>query len=174
MSTGPTPKFLPRWELDGVTGAVVAIDVLRAFTSAAFALGAGAKAIYLVSTIEEALTFVRSHPDALSMGEDHGRRIPGFTFSNSPAEVSRADIAGRILVQRTSAGTQGVSSATHATRLWCASLVCAGATADAVNRAALGAPTYVITGRVQDGRDSGEDDLACAEYIEGSAHRQTC
>jgi len=70
-------------------------------------------------------------------------------------------------VQRTSAGTQGVSSATHATRLWCASLVCAGATADAVNRAALGAPTYVITGRVQDGRDSGEDDLACAEYIEG-------
>lgn len=159
-------RFLPRWEVEGVTGAVVIIDVIRAFTTAAYAFGGGAKEIYLVATAEEALAFTRSHPDVLAMGEDRGRRIDGFNFSNSPVEVSRADLRGRTLVQRTSAGTQGVVAATQATRLWCASLVCARATAHAINIAAIGAPTYVITGRIAERLDSGEDDLACAEYIE--------
>src|SRR5688572_24084000 len=101
-------RFLPRWQLDGVTGPVVVIDVIRAFTTAAYAFGAGAEAIYLVATVEEALAFTHAHPHVLAMGEERGRRIEGFTFSNSPVEVSRADLRGRTLVQRTSAGTQGV------------------------------------------------------------------
>jgi len=162
-----SPRFLPRWQLDGATGAVIVIDVIRAFTTAAYAFGAGAEAIYLVSTVEEALVFTRDHPDVVAMGENHGKRVEGFTFSNSPVEVSRGNLKGRTLVQRTSAGTQGVIAATHATRLWCASLVCATATARAINKAAIGAPVYVISGRVPDRPDaSGSDDLACAQYIE--------
>lgn len=162
-----TSRFLARWELDGVAGAVVAIDVIRAFTTAAYAFGAGADAIYLVSTVDEAVTFTRTYPGTLAMGENHGRRPEGFHFSNSPVEIARSDLTGRTLVQRTSAGTQGVLAAANATRLWCASLVCASATASAINDAGLGPPTYVITGRFQDGLpDSGSDDVACAEYIE--------
>ena len=165
--TDPEARFLPRWQLDGISEAVVVIDVIRAFTTAAYAFGSGATAIYLVSTVEEALAFVRAHPLVLAMGEEHGRRIAGFAFSNSPVEVSNVNLAGRTLVQRTSAGTQGVIAAAQATRLWCASLVCASATARAVNSAKLGPPTYVITGRFQDRSDhSGSDDHACAEYIE--------
>ena len=37
-------------------------------------------------------------------------------------------------------------AAVGATRLWCAGLVTASATAAAVRSAGLGAPTYVITG----------------------------
>jgi 2-phosphosulfolactate phosphatase len=160
-------QFLARWELDGVTGAVVAIDVLRAFTTAAYAFGAGADAIYLVATVDEAIAFTRSNPGTFAMGEERGRRPEGFHFSNSPAEVARKDLTGRTLVQRTSAGTQGVLAAVNATRLWCASLVCATATAHAINDAGLGPPAYVITGRFQNGpQDSGSDDLACADYIE--------
>jgi phosphosulfolactate phosphohydrolase-like enzyme len=49
------------------------------------------------------------------------------------ADVTGAvDLDGRDLVQRTSAGTRGVIAARSATRLWCASLVCASATAAAV------------------------------------------
>jgi 2-phosphosulfolactate phosphatase len=163
-----TARFLGRWELNGITGAVVAIDVIRAFTTAAYAFGAGAEAIYLVSTVDEANAFTRSNPGTLAMGEERGRRPEGFHFSNSPAAIARADLTGRTLVQRTSAGTQGVLAAKNATRLWCAGLVCATATARAINDAGLGTPTYVITGRVQDGPpDSGIDDLVCAEYIEG-------
>lgn len=125
-------RQLMRWELDGVDGPVVVIDVLRAFTTAAYAFGAGASAIYLVATVEEALMLKADHPDVLAMGEDHGRRPDGFDFPNSPVAVSRADLAGRTIVQRTSAGTQGVVAAVDATRLWAASLVCASATARAV------------------------------------------
>ena len=156
-----------RWELDGVDGAVVAIDVLRAFTTAAYAFGAGAAAIYLVGTVEEALEFKAAHPGVLAMGENHGRRADGFDFPNSPVVVSRADLAGRTLVQRTSAGTQGIVGATHATRLWAASLVCASATAAAIGAAGLGDPTYVITGCFLDRPEvTGDDDRLAADLIE--------
>ena len=165
--TNGTARFLPRWEVGDVTGAVVAIDVIRAFSTAAYTFGAGAEAIYLVAEIDEALTLKANRRDLLAMGESHGRRIDGFDFSNSPVEVAAQDLAGRTLVQRTSAGTAGVVAARSATRLWCASLVCASATAAALNDASLGAPTYVITGRFEDHAERpADDDVATAELIE--------
>lgn len=162
-------RHVTRWELDGVGGAVVVVDVIRAFTTAAYAFGAGAAEIYLVSGVEEALAFKASHPGSLAVGEDHGRRPPGFDFPNSPAMVARADLAGRTLVQRTSAGTQGVVRASAADRLWAASLCVASATARAVQLAALGAPTYVLTGVFPDRPDaSGTDDRLTAEVIEAA------
>jgi 2-phosphosulfolactate phosphatase len=51
--------------------------------------------------------------------------------------------------------------------LWCASLVCASATAAAVRASGLGDPTYVITGRMTgDHPSNGDDDLATAQLIE--------
>lgn len=102
---------LTRWELDGVRGPVVVVDVLRAFTTAAYAFGAGAEAVYLVATVEEALAFKRENAGARAMGEEHGRRPAGFDFSNSPVAVSQQDLTGTTIVQRTSAGTQGVIAA---------------------------------------------------------------
>jgi 2-phosphosulfolactate phosphatase len=160
-------RHVVRWELDDVTGPVVVVDVIRAFTTAAYAFGAGATAIYLVAGVDEALQFKTDHPGVLAMGEDHGRRPHGFDFPNSPAVISRADLADRTLVQRTSAGTQGVVGARHATRLWAASLACASATARAVETAALGAPAYVITGCFQDAAgNTGDDDRLAADLIE--------
>lgn len=160
-------RFLPRWEVAGVSGAVVAVDVLRAFTTAAYAFAAGARHIFLVDSVEEALSLKTTDPDLLAMGEDHGRRVDGFDFSNSPAEVAAADLDDRVLVQRTSAGTRGVVAARSATRLWCSGLVCASATAAAVRASALGDPTYVITGKVMGSRSAnGTDDTATAQLIE--------
>lgn len=160
-------RQLKRWELDGVDGPVVVIDVIRAFTTAAYAFGAGATAIYLVATVEEALAFKAAHPEVLATGEDRGRRPKGFDFPNSPVAVSRGDLDGRTLVQRTSAGTQGVVAAVDATRLWAASLVCASATARAVNESGLGTPSYVITGCLPDRPDdTGDDDRLSADLIE--------
>ncbi len=160
-------RFIPRWEVADVTGAVVAVDVIRAFTTAAYAFAAGARHIYLVDSVAEALAMKDADADLLAMGEDRGRRPTGFDFSNSPVAISMADLDGRELVQRTSAGTRGVIAARSATRLWCTSLVCASATAAAVNASGLGAPTYVITGNVADRPDmNGADDLVTAELIE--------
>jgi len=163
----PEARFLSRWELAGVTGAVVAIDVIRAFTTAAYAFAAGADHIFLVDSVEQAVALKRAEPTALLIGEDGGRRPPGFDFSNSPVAIANADLQGRVLVQRTSAGTRGVVAARSATRLWCASLVCASATAAAVKASGLGPPTYVITGNVEDRPEiNGLDDLATAQLIE--------
>ena len=159
-------RYLAKWELDDVGGVVVVIDVLRAFTTAAYAFASGASAIWLVGTVDEARELAAEIPGALTMGEDHGRRPEGFDFSNSPVAVADADLAGRVLVQRTSAGTQGVIAAKNAERLFAASLVCASATARAVNATALGVPTYVVTGRFPDTPDGGEDDLVTAQLIE--------
>ncbi len=160
------PRHLARWELDGVDGAVVAIDVIRAFTTAAYAFGSGAGEIYLVGAVDDALAFKAVNPGSLALGEDHGLRPDGFDFPNSPAMVRDADLEGRTLVQRTSAGTQGVVRAVDATRLWAASLAVATATARAVDAAGLGEPSYVITGRFEDHPGGGADDILTAELIE--------
>ncbi len=159
-------RLLAKWELDGVDGAVVVVDVIRAFTTAAYAFGAGAVAIHLVASVDEALEFKAANAGSLAMGENRGLRPEGFDFPNSPGMVRDADLDGRTLVQRTSAGTQGVVRAVDATRLWAASLVVASATARAVEAAGLGAPAYVITGRFEDRPDGGEDDVLTAELIE--------
>ncbi|HEY4375736.1 MAG TPA: 2-phosphosulfolactate phosphatase [Acidimicrobiales bacterium] len=170
MPSDPAPtvaRFLPRWEVGDITGAVVVIDVIRAFSTAAYALAAGATEIILVAEADEALAVKDAHPGSMAMGEVKGHRPDGFDLPNSPVMASQADVDGRLLVQRTSAGTQGVVAARSATRLWCAGLVNASATAAAVQAAGLGAPTYVITGHFQDRPDRlGPDDRMTAELIE--------
>jgi 2-phosphosulfolactate phosphatase len=164
---GDEAAFLPNRDLGGVRGTVVAIDVLRAFTTAAYAFGAGASEIWLVAGVDEALARAASLGDALVMGEDRGRRPEGFDLSNSPVAAASADLRGRVLVQRTSAGTQGVVRAAAADRLFAAGLVCASATARAVAEAGDGAPTYVLTGWEPDRPDRlGEDDRCTAALIE--------
>jgi 2-phosphosulfolactate phosphatase len=158
-------RFIPPSAAAHTRGAVVVVDVLRAFTTAAYAFAAGARRIWLVASVEEALAMKSARPGTLAMGENHGKRVAGFDFSNSPVELSTADLSGRDLVQRTSAGTGAAVAAGEATRRWCASLVCASATAAAVDASGLGAPTYVISGWRGD-ELRGEDDMETAQLIE--------
>jgi 2-phosphosulfolactate phosphatase len=134
----------------------VVIDVIRAFTTAAYAIAAGIEEIELVATPAEAL--VRS---GFRMGEVDGRLIPGFDHNNSPSGLIGRRLSGRA-VQRTSAGTQGAVLATRAETLWLGSLVVAAATARAL--ATASEVTLVATGARGDGR--GVEDVAAAIYLE--------
>lgn len=60
-------RHLARWELDGVVGPVVVIDVIRAFTTAAYAFGSGAAEIYLVGDVEEAVAFKAARPGTIAL-----------------------------------------------------------------------------------------------------------
>jgi 2-phosphosulfolactate phosphatase len=146
------------------TGAVVAIDVIRAFTSAAFALAAGARDIVPVGTVEEALALRERFPGSLAMGEVGGYPIEGFDFGNSPSALLGRDFSGRRMIQRTSAGTQGLVRSLKAETLLASSLVCAAATARYLQRQACRSITLVATG-IFPGRD-GDEDIACADYLE--------
>jgi len=146
------------------TGTVVVIDVLRAFTTAAYAFDAGAVDITLVSTVEQAFALQEKNPNTLLMGEVDGLPIPGFDLSNSPAELIGKPLEGRHLIQRTTSGTQGVVRSTQAETLLTSSLVCAGATARLIQEMNPASLTFVITGSRPGGW--GDEDAACADYIE--------
>jgi 2-phosphosulfolactate phosphatase len=93
------------------TGWVAVIDVFRAFTTAAVALANGASSIVMVRTVEEALELRDAGIGQICMGEVRGRAPPGFDFGNSPFEISGVDFGGQTIIQRTSAGTQGIVAA---------------------------------------------------------------
>ena len=146
------------------TGLVVVIDVIRAFTNAAFAFSRGAKEIYPVSTVEEALKFKTEVPNSMACGEVGGIPPEGFDFGNSPTHTNTLSLNGRILVQRTGAGTQGIIRSVKADVMLAASLVVANATIRHIHNLNPASVTFVITGHLSDGR--GDEDLACAEYFE--------
>jgi 2-phosphosulfolactate phosphatase len=144
-------------------GLVIVIDVIRAFTNAAFAFGQGAERILPVSGVDEALELKRQLPNALACGEVGGLPPEGFDFGNSPSQTLTLDLRGRTLVQRTGAGTQGVTRSIHAEKMLAASFVVASATVRHVQSLAPETVSFVVTGQF-DGR--GDEDLACAEYLE--------
>ena len=144
----------------GATGIVIVIDVIRAFTNAAFAFSRGAKAVYPVSTVEEALEFKAKHSDALVCGEVGGIPPAGFDFGNSPTQTRTLDLNGKIIVQRTGAGTRGIVHSVKAETMLASSLVVANATVKYVESRDPESVTFVITGT------PGDEDLACAQYLE--------
>jgi 2-phosphosulfolactate phosphatase len=144
-------------------GVVIVIDVLRAFSTAAYAFSRGAKEILLVSTVDEALSLKSTFPNARAMGEVGGLRPEGFDFGNSPTYIDEAELSGVTLIHRTSAGTQGVVRSQGADVLLAASFVVARATARYAAELAAPEVTFVITGRSYNG---GDEDIACAEYLE--------
>jgi 2-phosphosulfolactate phosphatase len=99
-------------------GVVAIIDVFRAFTTAAVALANGASRIVMVGSIQQALALRASGAGQVCMGEVSGRAPDGFDFGNSPFEVSKVDFRGKTIIQRTSAGTQGIVAAGQAERLY--------------------------------------------------------
>lgn len=164
-------EYLTLEDCTTARGTVVVIDVLRAFSTAAYAFAAGAAEILLVSDVEQALELRRCFPDALTMGEVNGLPIPGFDFSNSPSELAGRDLSGLRLIQRTSAGTQGVVRSQGAESLLAASLVCARATARWIAAHCPQIVSFVITGaRAADvlpgwPATRGDEDQACADYL---------
>ncbi|MDT8898144.1 2-phosphosulfolactate phosphatase [Thermanaerothrix sp. 4228-RoL] len=143
---------------------VVVIDVLRAFSTAAYAFAAGAERILLVSTVDEALALKQRLPHALIVGEVNGFSVPGFDFCNSPSQIVGQDLRGRTLIQRTTAGTQGVVRAQRARHILATAFCTARATAMYLHRFSGHTITFVITGQRAEG--GGEEDAVCADYIE--------
>src|SRR5262249_29772490 len=140
------------------------IDVFRAFTTAAVALANGASKIVMVRTVDEALALREAGTGQICLGEVRGRAPDGFDFGNSPFEVSTVNFQGKTIIQRTSAGTQGiVEAATKAGRLYAASLV----TAEATIRALLsGSPDQVsLVPMGENGLSRTEEDELCAIHL---------
>ena len=115
---------------------MVVVDVLRAFSTAAYAFAAGARAVV----------------------------VAGLDFGNSPASVAALDLAGTTLIEYSAGGVRGLIDCDHADEVLAGSLVCARATAEYIHALEPALVTFVITGLWTD-RD-GDEDHACADLIE--------
>jgi 2-phosphosulfolactate phosphatase len=147
-------------------GIVVVIDVMRAFTTAAYALSAGANEIHLVGTVQQALdlqqNLAKNGPVRL-IGESGGLQVEAFDFDNSPSQLAQADLAGRQIIQRTTNGTQGMIRSTSAQVLLGGSFVVAHATLEYLNSLNPSQVSLVITGDRPGYR--AVEDWACGEYL---------
>ena len=69
-------------ELEGV---VVVVDVLRAFSTAAYAFAAGARAVVAAHSVDEIEPLRRRHAPCIMVGaQAGGRPVPGSLFCNYP------------------------------------------------------------------------------------------
>jgi 2-phosphosulfolactate phosphatase len=89
---------------DGYAAALV-VDVIRATTTAAYLLQAGAGELLLTGELEEARKLAAAR-GALLAGERGGLPPAGFDLGNSPREAARLDLRGRTVVMTTTNGTR--------------------------------------------------------------------
>jgi 2-phosphosulfolactate phosphatase len=100
------------------TNAVVAIDVIRATTTAVTAVAMGRRC-YPVASVEAAKELSTSLKDALLVGELGGVMATGFDMTNSPAELAtRTD--KRPIILLSSSGTQLIDRIRHRSRAFVA------------------------------------------------------
>jgi 2-phosphosulfolactate phosphatase len=153
--------------LEGATraaGTVAVIDVFRAFTTASVALANGASRIIMVGSVEEALALRDAGIGQVCMGEVYGRAPEEFDFGNSPFEVCKVDFTGQTIIQRTSAGTQGIVAAANLAKcLYASSLVTADATVRAIIAGGAGQVSLVAMG--DNGRKRTDEDELCAIHL---------
>ena len=145
-------------------GLVVIIDVFRAFSLECWLFAMGAKEIRPVGAIEEALAWREKDPEAVLIGERHGRKLDGFDFGNSPSTVDPEIIRGKRIIHTTSAGTQGVTSAVHAQEILTGSFVNAKAVAEYIRQKNPAVVTLVCMGK--EGLAPAEEDELCALYLQ--------
>ncbi|MER7895576.1 2-phosphosulfolactate phosphatase [Streptomyces sp. NPDC096046] len=152
-------RFLGIADLPEAPPVAVVVDVMRAFTVAAWVFARGAEKIVLAESLDEALALKARHPEWVTLKD--GPPAPGFDRVHSPGLLRSADLDGRTVVQKTTAGTVGALAVKEASLVLCAGFVVAEATAVLLRARACDRVTFVVTGE----GGQADEDLACAQYI---------
>ena len=108
-----TPELTPT---DTLPDCAVVIDVLRATTTIATALNAGAEAVQAFSDIEKLLTESENWPQEkrLRAGERGGAKVSGCDLGNSPLECTPEQVQGKRLFISTTNGTRALQRVENA------------------------------------------------------------
>jgi len=145
----------------------VVIDVIRAFTVAHLAFLQGVSQIVLANSIENAWELKRLHPDHRLAGEVQGLPVKGFELDNSPARILDTDLQDAGLIQKTTNGVQATFHSLHAAEVLVTGFTNARTTALHIRRQIEHSPDKNWRVHLIATHPSGDDDLACAEYMRG-------
>lgn len=159
-----TPELTPP---DLSPDCAIAIDVLRATTTIATALAAGAEAVQVFSSMDELMKVSELWPPdkRLRAGERGGSMVAGCDLGNSPLDCTPERVSQRRLFMSTTNGTRCLE------RIQSAQVVLAGAL---INREAivnylnqLQPQTLWLVGSGWEGSFSLEDTLCAGAILEG-------
>jgi len=145
-------------------GVVVVIDVFRSSNTILMLLSKGATSVIPVATVKEAFDMKNRYPNRLLAGERNGITVPGFDMGNSPYEVSSRNVQGKEVILTTSAGTQGMTKATKAKRMFVGSFGNAGVLIEALRAISTPLVTFLAVGT--DGIRKATEDEVCASYLQ--------
>src|SRR5262245_9053750 len=143
--------------------ALVAVDVIRATTTAITAISMG-RECHLVPTLQAAFAAASRLPNALLTGEQGGETPADFELTNSPAQLAARTDTSRPLVLRSSTGTRLMCAIGHSDAAYLACFRNYSATIDhlAGNHDAV---TLIGAGTRGDFRE--EDQMCCAWIADG-------
>ena len=143
-------------------GTALVIDVFRAFTTAAVAFDRGAKKIFMVDSLDQALALRDSGKGTTCMGERDGLKPDSFDFGNNPMDLLDHRFDGQALIQTTTNGTRGLHAAKAAEVIYATSFAIADATVKTAQKAGR-AVTCAAMGDHNAVRK--EEDELCAFYL---------
>ena len=147
-----------------VAGRVVAvIDVLRASSTIAVALAAGARNIIPFDSTEEVILRSKSYArgEVCLAGERKMRAVPGFDFGNSPRDFTRDAVEGKTVLFSTTNGTVSLVGVQGARDVAVAAYVNFSAVLTLLYTAARGGADVAIVCAGRE-RRFGIEDAACA------------
>jgi 2-phosphosulfolactate phosphatase len=139
--------------------AIVAIDVIRATTTAITAAANGQRC-FIAPSIDAARGLSESLGGAWIAGELHGACPPGFDFDNSPAAIAALQDRTRPIVLLSTSGTRLMSQAGKQDEAFAACFRNARATAQAL--IAEGYERVALIGAESRGEFREEDQICCA------------
>ncbi|HEX6982964.1 MAG TPA: 2-phosphosulfolactate phosphatase [Balneolaceae bacterium] len=98
---------------------VIMIDVLRASSTIATALGNGAKGVIPAGDMETATKIAQNLDSSnyLLSGEKDGIKIESFHLGNSPLEHSKDAVSGKTIILNTTNGTKAIKRASKAKKI---------------------------------------------------------
>jgi 2-phosphosulfolactate phosphatase len=151
------------------SGLTVVIDVFRAFSCAPILFRLGIKRLVLEPDPDRALT-LKTGDQVVLVGEMEEKPIPGFDLCNSPTEImkrGRVFFEGKTVIQRTTAGVQGVKTALeNSDEVLLGSFLTAQSTATFIY-GKIPPPRYVtLVAMGIRAMDRAPEDEACADYLE--------
>ncbi|MBD2036056.1 2-phosphosulfolactate phosphatase family protein [Phormidium sp. FACHB-592] len=117
-----TPELTPTAT---IADCAIAVDVLRATSTIATALGSGAEAVQAFSDLDKLLAVSETWaPDKrIRAGERGGSQVEGFDFGNSPLDCTPERVSGRRLFISTTNGTRALQRIEAAPTVLAAALI---------------------------------------------------
>jgi len=152
---------------------VLVIDVLRASTSIAVALGNGARAVVPFEGVDDAMTRFRTldRQEVVLAGERKMMPVPGFDVGNSPREFTAERVAGKTVIMTTTNGTAAIVNTQGAAEVVIGAYVNYRSVLAMLRAAARAGKSISIVCAGSGGRFTLEDAACAGRYVRGIARR---